>query len=109
MRFAPFALSLLLLTGCTTAPRIVKAGGASLDNGVANSGILSVLPNKSYEVTPLFSERYAALVKLYGWKLIPPMTAPRWITPYGDNYIITANGIAAFAELDFYQRQHLVP
>ena len=110
MRFAGFALSLMLLAGCTTAPRIVEASGASLDGGVANSGILQALPNRCYLVTPLFAERYAALVTLYGAKLIPPMDAPRWMTATATNtFVITSDGIAAFAELDFYRRQHLTP
>ena len=110
MKFAACALSLILLAGCTTDPRIVQADGPSLDYGVAYSGILQALPGWCYLVTPLFSERYAALVKLYGAKLIPPMTAPRWITPTGTNtFVLTSDGLAAFAELDFYNRQHLTP
>ncbi len=111
MRYAYFALSLfLIVSGCTSAPRIVQASGPSLDNGVPNSGVLSILPDgKSYMVTPLFNERYGALVKLYGWKLVPPMTAPRWITPFGQDFVLTGNGMAAFAELNFYERQHFKP
>ncbi|MEN6533329.1 MAG: hypothetical protein ABFD89_06675 [Bryobacteraceae bacterium] len=110
MKFAACALSLMLLAGCTTAPRIVEANGPSLDGGVANSGVLQVLSKRCYLVTPLFNERYTALVKLYGAKLVPPMTAPRWITPTETNtFIITSDGMAAFAEMAFYHRQHLTP
>lgn len=110
MKYAAFALSLsLFLAGCVT-PHIVQPKGPSLDGGVANSGIIQALPGKCFLVTPLFSERYESLVQQYGSKLIPPMTAPRWITPTGTNtFVITSDGIAAFAELDFYRRQHLSP
>jgi hypothetical protein len=37
------------------------------------------------------------------------MTSPRWITASGTNYIITSDGIEAFAEMDFYARQHQSP
>lgn len=105
--FAVFALSLLL--GCTVTPRIVRPAAPSLDGGIANSGIIQPLSNNCFQVTPLFYERYATLVKLYGDKLLPPMSAPRWIEPMGTNYMITSDGIRAFSELDFYYRQHFTP
>ena len=72
--------------------------------------VLEVLPVRCYLVTSLFAERYAALVTMYGSKLVPPMTSPRWITPAGTNtFVITSDGMAAFMELDFYSRQHLTP
>ena len=101
---------MLLAAGCTVAPRVEQAAGPSLDGGVANSGVLEVLPVRCYLVTSLFAERYAALVTMYGSKLVPPMTSPRWITPAGTNtFVITSDGMAAFMELDFYSRQHLTP
>jgi hypothetical protein len=111
MKFAGCALSILILiAGCTSAPRVVQPAGPSLDGGVANSGIIQVLPGRCYLVTPLFAERYAGLVKVYGTKLNPPMTAPRWIAATGTNtFIITSDGMGAFAELSFYNRQHQVP
>jgi hypothetical protein len=110
MKFAACALSLLILAGCAITPHIVQPTGPSLDGGVPNSGVLEILTNRCYLVTPLFNDRYGALVKLYGSKLIPPMTAPRWITPTTNGeFIITSDGLAAFIELDFYSRQHLTP
>lgn len=112
MKYAACVLSLavLIIAGCAITPRIVEAGGPSLDGGEPTSGVLQVLSNRCYLVTPLFKERYGALVKLYGNKLLPPMTEPRWITPTGTNtFVITSDGLAAFAELDFYSRQHLTP
>lgn len=110
MKFAAFALSLVLLIGCTITPPAVVPAGPSLDHGVANSGVLMAYTNRTYLVTPLFAERYAALCARYGSKLIPPMTTPRWIVPTGTNtYLITSDGMAAFAEMDFYSRQHLTP
>src|ERR1039458_9128026 len=110
MKFNVFALSLVLLAGCSTTPHIVQPTGPSLDAGIPNSGVLQILPNRCYLVTPLFNERYGALVKLYGAKLIPPMTVPRWITPTDTNtFVITSDGLAAFIEMDFYSRQHLTP
>jgi hypothetical protein len=102
--------SALLLGGCTIAPRIVEAPGPSLDGGLPTSGILQILPNRCYLVTHLFAERYSALVTQYGARLAPPMAAPRWITPTETNtFIVTSDGMAAFAEMDFYRRQHLTP
>jgi hypothetical protein len=77
---------------------------------VANSGVLQVLPDRGCVVTPLFSERYTNLVRLYGARLNPPMTSPRWISPTGTNtFIITSDGMGAFALMSFYYRQHLAP
>jgi hypothetical protein len=110
MKSAVFVLSAsLMLAGCTVKPMIVRPATPSLDSGIANSGVIQILPGYRYLVTPLFNERYEALVKLYGAKLIPPMTSPRWITASGTNYIITSDGIEAFAEMDFYARQHQSP
>lgn len=110
MKFAVCALSLALLAGCSTVPPVVEPAGPSFDNGVANSGVLVAYTNRTYLVTPLFAERYAALCARYGSKLIPPMTTPRWITATGTNtFLLTSDGMSAFVELDFYSRQHLTP
>ena len=100
MRYAGFALSVMLLAGCTMAPRIVQPSRPSLDAGVPNSGVLQGLSNRCYLVTPLFAERYTNLARLYGARLNPPMPSPRWITPTGTNtFIVTSDGMGAFALL----------
>ena len=110
MKFAACAISLMLLAGCTMTPPVVTPSAPSLDAGVANSGVLALTPGHGAVVTRFFAERYAALVKLYGTRLIPPMTQPRWITPTTTNtFVITSDGLAAFALMDFYARQDQRP
>jgi len=110
MKFAVFALSLVILAGCRVTPPVVEPAGPSLDSGMANSGVLAAYTNRTYLVTSLFAERYAALCARYGSKLMPPMPAPRWMVATGTNtFILTSDGLAAFAEMEFYSRQHLTP
>ena len=108
-KLSAFCALSLALAGCTVAPPLVRSAGPSLDAGLPTSGILAVLPGHHYIVTPLFGERYADLVRRYGDRLIPPMKTPRWIESSGTNYIITSDGLAAFATLDFYARQKQGP
>jgi hypothetical protein len=99
-----------LFYGCTIAPKIVTPHAPSLDSGEPNSGIIAAMPGNRYVVTPMFNAKYATLVTLYGNKLLPPMKVPEYITPYGTNYfLITSDGINAYAQLMFYYRQHLTP
>lgn len=109
MRYAFFWLS-LLLAGCTVAPRLVNPSGPSVDNGVANSGIYSLLPGGSAIVSPLFAERYTNLCRLYGARLLVQMPTPRYITPTSTNtFIVGPDGLVAFGRLDVFWQHDLNP
>jgi len=99
---------LCALVGCTIAPPIVTPGGPSLDSGVANSGILAAGTN-GFLVTPFFAERYTNLCQRFGDRLVPPMPTPRWIVPEGTNFLVTAQGLAAFEEMNLRWHQTLNP
>ena len=100
---------LCALVGCTVAPSIVTPTGPSLDGGQANSGILGVADGQ-FVVTPFFAERYTNLCQRFGDRLVPPMPLPRFLEPTTTNtFLVTGQGMAAFAELDGYYQQTLRP
>ena len=83
-------LSLVVLAGCTIAPKMVIPKSPSPDpyTGKSDSGIICQLPDKSLVVSPFVMAKFAALCPLYGSKCLPPCPEPWGFTKTPTNTFV---------------------
>lgn len=64
---------LLVLTGCTVIPKVVKNSQGSLDGNAQNSGLIGYDAAGNGILTSHARDRYNGLVKAYGARFSPPL------------------------------------
>jgi hypothetical protein len=101
--------TVILFAGCSTTvtPRVVLSSEASWDGTNQNSGVIGFY-GVCGVITPHARDRYNGLIDIYGKKFIPPIAFDYGISKHtNENYLITPQGIVAFAQMNRWRRSSL--
>lgn len=111
----------LVLVGCwgNPAPHVTNnhSSQASWDGTQQNSGVISLWPVGAkgdkvlgFRVTSHFRERQVALVKLYGGRFMPAITADQGSTPFPDGtWLINQEAMSHFLVMNQWKRNGVTP
>jgi hypothetical protein len=101
----------LFASGCapTVRPLAPQAKTASFDAGHENSGLIAIDPDHNGILTPHARDRYNGLIKSYGIKFDPALTADAGVTATVTNtFLLDAQHLAYFAAMQRWKRQDVL-
>lgn len=101
----------VMLSGCSTTvtPQQVHASQASFDGNVQNSGFICFNQDGSGTITPHARDRYNALIGVFCKKFSPELRVDDGVTLAGTNYIIDAQHLNYFKQMNRWRRDTIKP